>query len=53
MIDLFKSRRRKRLRALPLPAEWERIIERNVAVYHRLTAEDRREHNEIADDDEH
>jgi Mlc titration factor MtfA (ptsG expression regulator) len=43
MIDLFKRRRRERLRALPLPGAWERIIERNVSVYSRLSPEDRRE----------
>lgn len=42
-MDLFKSRRRERLRALPLPAEWERIIERNVSTFGRLSPEDRRE----------
>src|SRR5438445_6501953 len=43
MIDLFKGRRRERLRAQPLPSEWERIIERNVSAYSHLPAEDRRE----------
>src|SRR4029453_861696 len=43
MIDLFKRRRRERLRALPLPAAWKRIIERNVSVYSRLPPQDRRE----------
>jgi len=43
MIDLFRSWRRERLRALPLPAEWERIIERNVSIYCRLSPQDRRE----------
>jgi Mlc titration factor MtfA (ptsG expression regulator) len=43
MIDLFKSRRRARLRSTPAPAQWERIIERNVAIYRRLSDEDRRE----------
>ena len=43
MIDLFKKWRRQRLRALPLSAEWERIIERNVSAYSRLLPEDRRE----------
>lgn len=43
MIDLFKRWRRERLRALPMPAEWERVIERNVAAYHRLSREDQRE----------
>lgn len=35
--------RRHRLRALPLPAEWERIIERNVTFFDCLSASDRRE----------
>jgi Mlc titration factor MtfA (ptsG expression regulator) len=43
MIDLFKRSRRERLRALPFPAEWVRIIERNVAVYHHLSSDDQRE----------
>jgi Mlc titration factor MtfA (ptsG expression regulator) len=43
MIDLFKSRRRARLRALPLPSEWQDVIERNVAAYHRLSPEDKQE----------
>ena len=43
MIDVFKSRRRARLRALPLPADWQNVIERNVAAYHRLSPEDKRE----------
>jgi MtfA peptidase len=43
MIDLFKSSRRERLRELPFPAEWERIVERNVSAYARLSREDQRE----------
>jgi Mlc titration factor MtfA (ptsG expression regulator) len=43
VIDLFKNRRRERLRESPFPAEWERIIERNVAVYRRLPPDARRE----------
>jgi len=43
VIDLFRSRRRERLRALPFPAEWERIVERNVSAYSRLSQEDQRE----------
>lgn len=39
----FKHRRRERLRAQPFPAAWQRIIERNVAVYRRLPPEDQRE----------
>jgi Mlc titration factor MtfA (ptsG expression regulator) len=43
VFGLFRRSRRERLRARPFPAEWERIIERNVAVYRRLPPEDRRE----------
>lgn len=43
MLGLFKHSRRERLRAAPFPAEWERIIERNVAAYQRLPREDQRE----------
>lgn len=43
MLGFFKHRRRARLRAIPFPEAWERIIERNVAVYRRLPAADRRE----------
>ena len=43
MIELFKGRRREQLRASPVPPEWERIVERNVAVYRRLPREDQRE----------
>lgn len=43
MFGLFKHRRRERLRALPFPPAWERVIERNVAVYRRLPPKDRRE----------
>ncbi len=35
--------KRHRLRALPLPAEWERIVERNVTLFDRLSAADQRE----------
>src|SRR5436190_17536714 len=43
MIDLFKGRRRERLRSLPFPAEWQRIIERNVSTFSRLSPEDQHE----------
>lgn len=43
MIHLFSKWRRQRLRALPLPAEWQSVIERNVPAYSRLSPEDRRE----------
>jgi Mlc titration factor MtfA (ptsG expression regulator) len=42
-VALFKDWRRERLRALPFPAEWQRIIERNVAAFGRLSPEDQRE----------
>lgn len=43
MVRLLNGWRRARLRALPLPAEWERVIERNVVFFDRLSAPDRRE----------
>jgi Mlc titration factor MtfA (ptsG expression regulator) len=43
MFDLFKSRRRAKLRAQPAPAEWRAILERNLPVFSRLTAEDQAE----------
>ena len=56
MLDFFKESRRERLRSLPFPAEWERIIERNVRVYHRLSPDDRREllgHTQVLLDEKH
>lgn len=43
MVRLLNGWRRSRLRALPLPAEWERVIERNIAFFDRLSPADRRE----------
>src|SRR5215207_513260 len=43
MITFFKSRRRERLRAQPLPDEWQRTIERNVPIVQRLPPADRQE----------
>ncbi|HKH94382.1 MAG TPA: M90 family metallopeptidase [Gemmatimonadaceae bacterium] len=43
MITFFKSRRRERLRAQPLPDEWQRTIERNVPIVQRLPTADRQE----------
>jgi MtfA peptidase len=43
MFNLFKGWRRERLRSLPFPAEWQRIIERNVSLFGRLSPEDQRE----------
>ena len=43
VFDLFKSRRRARLRAQPVPAEWRAIVERNLPVFTRLTPDDQAE----------
>jgi MtfA peptidase len=43
VFDLFKSRRRARLRAQPVPAAWRAILERNLSVFNRLPAEDQSE----------
>ncbi|HJP86794.1 MAG TPA: M90 family metallopeptidase [Gemmatimonadaceae bacterium] len=43
VLDLFKSRRRARLRAKPIPKAWRAILERNLPVFTRLTAEDQKE----------
>jgi Mlc titration factor MtfA (ptsG expression regulator) len=43
VFDLFKSRRRARLRARPTPAAWREILEQNLPVFHRLSAEDQTE----------
>src|SRR5712671_4958339 len=43
VFDLFKSRRRARLRAQPVPAGWRAILERNLPVFTRLTAADQTE----------
>ncbi len=37
MFGFFKGRRRKKLLASPLPVEWRRIIENDVAVFSRLS----------------
>ena len=39
----FKRQRRDRLRAIPLPQSWLKIIERNVPFYRCLPEADRRE----------
>ncbi len=39
MFSWWKKRRRARLRAQPVPADWMRVLERNVPVYPRLPAE--------------
>ena len=43
VFDLFKSRRRARLRAQPPPKAWRAILEHNLPVFHRLSAEDQNE----------
>ena len=43
MLDLFKSRKRERLRAEPFPGEWRRTIERNVPIVRRLPPPDQLE----------
>jgi Mlc titration factor MtfA (ptsG expression regulator) len=43
VFDLFKSRRRARLRAQPAPAAWRAILERNLPIFARLSAEDQAE----------
>jgi hypothetical protein len=43
VFDLFKSRRRARLRAQPAPPAWRTILERNLAVFNRLTSADQAE----------
>lgn len=43
MFGLFTERRRQRLREQPFPSPWQKIIERNVPVFRRLTAADQAE----------
>jgi MtfA peptidase len=43
MFDMLKSRRRARLRAQPVPRAWRAILERNLPVFSRLSAEDQKE----------
>ena len=43
MFDLFRSRKRERLRAQPIPDAWRRTIERNVPIVRRLPPADRAE----------
>src|SRR3979411_1260508 len=43
VFDLFKSRRRARLRAQPVPAEWRAILGRHLPVFSRLSGQDRAE----------
>ena len=43
VFDLFKSRRRARLRTQPVPAVWRAILEANLPVFTRLSAADQKE----------
>jgi Mlc titration factor MtfA (ptsG expression regulator) len=43
VFDLFKSRRRVRLRAMPPPPRWREILERNLPIFNRLSEEDQAE----------
>jgi len=43
VFDLFKSRRRTRLRREPTPPEWRTILERNLDVFNRLPPKDQDE----------
>src|SRR3981081_3022647 len=43
VFDLFKSRRRARLRAQPAPPAWRSIVESNLPVFTRLTPDDQAE----------
>jgi Mlc titration factor MtfA (ptsG expression regulator) len=43
VFDLFKSRRRSRLRAQPVPPAWRAILERNLPIFNRLSADDQAE----------
>jgi Mlc titration factor MtfA (ptsG expression regulator) len=43
MFDLFKRRRRKRLRSAPFPPAWLEMIVKNVPIYGRLSEADQRE----------
>lgn len=43
ILDLFAGRRRAKLRAQPFPAEWRRIVERNVPIFRRLSRDDQAE----------
>ena len=43
VFDLFKSRRRARLRAKPVSKAWREILERNLGVFRRLSTEDQKE----------
>ena len=39
----FKRKRRVRIRGLPFPEQWQDILEKNIAYYHHLNADDQAE----------
>jgi Mlc titration factor MtfA (ptsG expression regulator) len=43
MLSFLARRRRERLRATPVPEAWRHIVERNVPLFRRLSAEDQAE----------
>jgi Mlc titration factor MtfA (ptsG expression regulator) len=43
VFDLFKSRRRARLRARPAPSAWRAILEHNLPIFTRLSPQDQAE----------
>ena len=43
MFGFFKRRRRDRIRSVPFPSDWLRIVERNVPLFGRLSEDDQRE----------
>src|SRR5438094_7116497 len=43
VFDLFKSRRRARLRSQPTPPAWRAILERNLPIFTRLSPADQAE----------
>lgn len=43
MFGILKRRRRQRLRALPFPPKWLRIVKKNFPLYKHLPADDRKE----------
>ena len=43
VFDLFKSRRRARLRSKPVPSAWRAILERNLPIFTRLSPTDQAE----------
>jgi Mlc titration factor MtfA (ptsG expression regulator) len=43
MLDFFRRRRRDEVRDRPFPPEWREAVERNVAMFHRLSEHDRAE----------